>query len=129
MKVLIEQIKTGEEKSGTGKNGKPYKLQNFGIKTGGTWHNGTVFGSDIETVKKWQSGQEVEIDLFDEPYKDKSGVDQIAKKFRLPKKQGGMSAEVVEKIERIEKAMELMYRKIVEIEKSVTRIEKTSLPL
>jgi len=111
MKHILEQIKAGETKSGISKQGKPYTSTPVGLKIKGEWHNSLVFGDKMEVVRAWGKAQEVDIELFEEEYNGK-----VYKKWRFPKSSGSaLSGVALEKLERIEKAVEIIYRKLDDI--------------
>ncbi len=110
MKQIIEQVSVGEMKSGTGKNGKPYTMYPIGLKIGGVWHNGSAFGDAVNQFKEMKAGAELECELYEEEYNGK-----MYKKFRIPNDRSKQN----EKIDRIEKTVEAIYKELREISKRI----------
>ena len=116
-KKVIEKIKFGEEKTGTGKNNKPYSAIDLGLQIDGKWYNGRVF--DVEYARSLQSNQEVEVELFEEEYKGK-----MYPKFKMktPFKTKN------EQLDRIENNIEKMFDVLRIVEKAVSGSYKEDTP-
>lgn len=75
--VVLDEIDCKETK--TAKNGNPYC--SVGIKIGGKWYNGLMWGDAIEHAKLWKSGDKIMLAFFQEEYKGK-----MYSKFKIPTK-------------------------------------------
>lgn len=75
--VVIDEIDCKETR--TAKNNNQYC--SVGIKIGGKWYNGLMWGDAIETASKWKSGDKMMLAFFQEEWKGK-----MMSKFKLPTK-------------------------------------------
>jgi len=75
--VRIEEVSCKETK--TSKNNKQYC--SCGIKVGGKWYNGLMWGDQIEQVNNWKAGDDMTLAFFQEEYQGK-----MYSKFKLPSK-------------------------------------------
>lgn len=75
--VTLDEIDCKEIK--TAKNNNQYC--SVGIKVGGKWYNGLIWGDNIETASKWKLGDKIMLAFFQEEWKGK-----MMSKFKLPTK-------------------------------------------
>ena len=115
MKHIIEQVNVGDIKSGTGKNGKSYTMAQIGLKIQGKWYNQNVFNNDIEKYRILQAGQEFDCELFQEEYNGKT-----YDKFKVVSEKEKKDVELIGKVDRILKAVELIWKKLESIESKLT---------
>ena len=75
--VILGEINCKESK--VAKNNNQYC--SVGIKIGGKWYNGLMWGDNIDMANKWKSGDKIMLAFFQEEYQGK-----IHSKFKLPTK-------------------------------------------
>jgi len=80
MKLQLSAVKNEER---TSKNGKPYTA--CSINANGEWYNG--FGSQV--TKGWKSGDEIEVEVYEEEFNGK-----MYKKFKAPKDTDALKSSI-----------------------------------
>lgn len=77
--MKIEQTNIGDIKTGE-KNGRTWSLTPCGLKINGQWYNASFFNDkEVEQFKKIQAGDDIDLILYKEKYKDKE-----YDKFKFP---------------------------------------------